>query len=816
MNALRQDLGYALRGLWRSRGFSLTVIAAMTVGIASTTALFGLLYTLMLRPLPVDEPEDLVELVSQYPGDPRLNTFAWKYFEHFREHNEVFSGLTGVAAAELEVQFDRQFDQGAGAKLRGGYVPANFFGVLGLRPLIGRLLDERDNEPAADGATAAVLSWDYWNGLGRDPSIVGRRVEINGLSAVIVGVTPRGFRGLQLGAPQRIWLPAGAAPGAPSLALIGRLAPGVSREQAETQTRVLDRWRIDDLVQASPTHDPALKRMQLSVESASAGLSPLRDRFGKPLLALMAAVGTLLCLLCINVSGMLLARAETRGREMAIRTSLGASPARLLRQTLTEALALSSLAALLGVALASYGTDFLVRILASARPMPGAAPLDLEIPLDARVLLFNTAAALLTGLLFGIAPALRAMRTRPARFLRTSGASTQTRGERVFARGLVSAQVALSVVLLSAAVLFVGHLSRLRNTGVGFEPDNLMLVSLGPNGNTQQGGENVASYDNLLTRLQAIPGIGSASLVGAIPISGAAASEIVQVEGFEESEQARSYVYRNNIGPQYFRSMGTPLLAGREIEFADASGPRVAIINRTFAEHYFPGGDPIGKHVTFDRNRVAYEVVGVASDAKYTSLDEPAPRTIYLPAFYEDRVSARNLVLQTQAAPRGLESAVRRVVGETLPASAVVRITTMQDVMDASIVPERLVASLSGWIGMLGALLAAIGLYGLLAYAVSRRMHEIGVRQALGATPRAMRAMIVRDAFAMVAAGLALGAPLAWMSARLAESVFGTLAADWTAPVAAMLAMGAVGWFAAYVPGRRAAAVDPIQALRSE
>lgn len=704
----------------------------------------------MLRTLPVRAPDELVELLSDYPNDPRLNIFNWKYYEHFRDQNQVFSGITGVSPS----RFDVKVGAGGDESVEGGYVVGDFFSVLGVDAATGRLIEPQDDRLGSAESAVVVLSWSYWKKkFDLDPGVLGQQITVAGVPATVIGVTQRDFFGLQVGAKRELWIPVAMEPmiqspgrrtsGEPNLALIARLKPGVSVAQAQAEMRVLDRWRVEDLVQTSENQNPVLEQIRLDVEPAAAGFSRLRDRFGKPLTALMVIVALLLLLACINIAGMTLARAVAREREMALRISLGASRLRLVRQVLTESLLISVLGGLAGVFVAYVGADALLRVVASGRRLPGSPPIEIDLHLDAQVLLFTTAVAVLTGLLFGLAPALRAMRTAPATPLRTAGKTTETRFGRLVGKGLVAAQVALSVVLLTAAGLFTGHLSNLRNVGLGFERDDILLITMDRSPDGYNGERLSTLYRELLPRLEAIPGVHAASMVGATPISGAAASRFIVAEGFEERDEDRRYVSLNTAGPRYFETIGTPLIAGREFEVQDQE--RVAIVNEALAGHFFPAGDPVGKRVTFEGESEPYEIIGLVGDAKYLDLRKPPPRTIYLPALRQGRVSARNLILRTNIDAAAVTPAARSTIGEVLADIPIEKTTTLAMQMDESIVPERLVAALSRLFSYLAAMLVALGLYGLLSYFVTQRRNEIGVRLAIGASPRALTGMVVRS-----------------------------------------------------------------------
>jgi predicted permease len=643
---------------------------------------------------------------------------------------------------------------------------------------------------------------------------LGRRIIVDDAPLTIIGVTPPEFFGLLTGYWPEIWAVAPRADAAlPSLALIGRRKPGVSIEQARAEMAVLFRFTIEERARGS--QDPQMRQLKIEVEPAGAGFSALRDRFGKPLLLLMSVVGLLLLLACINLASLLLAQGAARQREMALRVSLGASRFRIVGQVLTESVLLSVAGSVPGVLLAYFGAGMLVRILASGRREPGM-PLGIQIPVqtDVRVLLFAAGIALITGLLFGLAPAWKAFAAAPA--------SSLQRSRQGLGKSLVVAQVALSVVLLSAAGTFAGYLWNLRNLNLGFEREHVLLMSLDAARSGYSAERLVGGYRELLGRLETIPGVRSATLSGATPISGAGASSFVNAEGFEERVQDRRYVAINGVAPKYFATLGAPLLAGRDFDDRDApGGPRVAIVNQAMARYYFGDRNPVGKHVTLEHmtggdNPAPVEIVGVAGDAKYLDLHEPAPRTIYLDAFQMARMPSQFL-LRTSGAPAAVADEVRRAVREVLSNVSVARVTTMADQVDASIVPERLISGFSELFAGLGAMLAAIGIYGLLAYTVARRTHEIGVRMALGATRALVARMVIADALGMVGAGLVIGAPVSLWSRSLASSLIADLPAASVAPVVfGAIVMVVVALLASYVPARLAAGVEPLAALRHE
>ena len=823
MDRLAQDIRYALRTMRRSPGFTAVAILSLALGIGANTAIFSLINTLILRPLPVHEPGRLVEILGRY-GETRGNQTPWKYYEALRDGNHVFSDLVATAPARF-----RLTGNGLAAELTDGeFVAGNYFSALGLRPAAGRLLGPGDDRLGASTSAVAVISWPYWKTrFNLDPSALGAQITINDAPVTIVGVAPRTFFGLQIGIQTDVWMPAAHEPviqrpgqratGDLQVKLLGRLRPEASAEQARAELELLDRPRRDDL--AKTKNAPFLRDFRIEVEPAAAGFSTVRDQFRGALTGLMAAVGLLLLIACTNVASLLLARAAARQQELAVRVSLGASRLRLVRQALTESLLLSGAGGLLGAAFAYASARGLARMMGSGRGFVGIGLRQLQIDVvpDARVLLFTVAVTVLTGVLFGVAPAWIAFASAPASSLRGAGRSGDTQSRRLFGRGLVVAQVALSVVLLSAAALFIRHLSNLRNADLGFDRQAVLLVTIDSSHAGYQRDQLAPLFDELLERMQAIPGVRSATLSAVTPIEGPGAARMANVDGFAEKPEDRRFIPLNWVAPRYFETFGTPLRAGRDFRRDDDGRPPVAIVNDAFARYYFAGRNPIGGHFRFDGIERVYEIVGVVGTAKYQDLTETPLRTIYLSAVQEGRGTWQKLALRTAVPPASIAGEVRRTVRDTLKGVPIAKVTTLTEQLDSSIVAERMIALLSSAFAALGLLLAAIGLYGLLAYTVARRTNEIGIRMALGATAGDVTRMVTGGAMALVFAGLVIGVPIAVWSRQVAAHMVLRLPADSAAPIAlASAALIGMALTASWVPVRRATRVDPAVALRSE
>jgi putative ABC transport system permease protein len=821
METLLQDLRYGARMLMKNPGFTLIAVMTLAIGIGANVAVFSVINAVMLKMLPVHEPERLVEYLSRYPGEPALNFFSRTSYEHFRDNNRTLAGITGVASTRFSLKAD-----GAEPELlEGEYVIGNFFQLLGLKPAMGRLIEPDDDRPETN-AYAAVISWPYWKRrFNLDPGVVGRTIALDNAVLTIVGVAPRTFSGLRVGAQPDIWTPSAAYPainpsnpqGLGAFQLVARLASGTSLEQARSEFAVLFAWTLQERAQNSK--DPQVRQLGFEVRPAGSGLSTgLRDRFGKPLVATLVVVALLLLLACTNVASMLLARAVARQREMSVRLSLGASRGRLARQLLTEALLLASIGGLLGIGVAWAGSKALVNMIGSGPPLIGmSGPLEIHVTPDRYVLLFTVGVSLLTGLVFGLAPAWTVFKSVSVSSLRESGRVTEPKLSRVFGKTLVVMQVTLSVVLMSSAALFVGHLLRMRGQeGNGFRRDNVLIVQLDPSRSGYNPERLSRAYEDLLDRLQQSRLVRSASFAAPTPVEGGAASRFVTVPGFNERPEDRRYVSLAWVAPRYFDTLGMRLIAGRDFRREDRSGPRVAIINRAMERYYFRNRAAVGQYLIFDNDKSPYEIVGVVSDAKYSSIREAPPRTVYLNTFQAQQ-PVGDFIIYTGVDPYAAATEVRQAINEVLRTVPVSRITSLSDQVDASLIVERIIASLSGVFAGIGCLLAGLGVYGLLAYTTARRIHEIGVRMALGATRATVARMVILEALNLTVLGLIFGCAIAFWSKRYIMALVPDLPAIQAAPLMfGVFITIAVALIAVALPAYRASRVEPMTALRCE
>jgi predicted permease len=815
-----QDLRYGVRMLLRHKGFTLVAALSLALGIGANTAIFSLIDAVLLKMLPVERPEQLYFVQNVGPQRPTGGAPPYPCFERFRERDQFFSGLAAFTRRDPKLTFDGQVEQ-----VSGQFVSGNYFELLGVNPLLGRVISPADDEvPEKGGADGlvAVISYEYWTRrFARSPDTIGKVVQIGNDAVTIVGVTPPEFYGLFPGTEIDISLPI-VMEGAPMLAeksswwfqAVGRLKPDASVDQARAELDAIFQPFMDETTVSAEMRAKAFARIELA--PASKGLDTLRRQFSRPLQALMVIVGLVLLIACANVANLMLVRAAGRRKEFAVRLALGATRLRLLRQMLTESLLLVSLGGLLGLLFARWGGTLLVSFFTA-----GSHPLFVKLTLDHRVLLFTAGVALLTGLIFGLTPALQATRVDPAPALKDS-AGSGARSRARFGRSLVVTQVALSLLLLIGAGLFLQTLRNLKNIDAGFRRDGVMTMRVFPPGLIYKGARLVNLWTDILGRVESLPGLRSASLSTLSPLDGSDRGVRVNIAGFTPSSESDTDIRINQVSPGFFPTFGIPLIQGRAFLERDTDGaPRVALLNETAARFYFGDGNPVGAQLKFDRGPntpAIYQVIGVVKDSRYLSLREPDTRLAYLPMLQPlDRLGRLTLAVQADGRPADLINSVRAELRAAGSDILLTNVASMNDQVDQSLLQERLVATLSLFFGLLALLLACIGLYGVMSYNVARRTHEIGIRMALGASAPRIVGLVLRETMSVVSIGMVLGLGASLAVARLVATLLYGLAPN--DPLTIALSAGlllAVATVAGWLPARSASRVDPMVALRRE
>jgi predicted permease len=826
-----QDIAYALRLLRKSKAFSAAAVLSLALGIGANTAIFGLIDALLFKPLPIRDPQSLLFLAKQAQNGVDTS-FYYETYHRLSQQQPFFQELAAYGErARMNVSVDTDSES-----VMGELVSGNYYGVLGVLPIAGRVFSPSDDH-VPGGHPVAVISDAYWQRrFGRAESAIGKEILIDGTPFTIVGVTPPGFHGLQVGDSPEISVPIMMQPqvmpdrenwlGQPRntvtwLTLFGRLRPGVAIPTATAGLQVMfhniQTQLAEELGLGQASWRQEWVEAKLVLTPGGAGLSDLRRQYRSALFVLMGVVGLVLLIACANVANLLLARAAARRRELALRLALGATRGRLMRQLLVESAILSGAGGALGIALSYWASELLLRFLSVGRSV-----IHLDLSPDWRVLGFTAGASMLTGILFGLVPSMRgaALDLAPALKQGERGTSPPQR----FARALCVAQFALSLVLLIGAGLLVRTLHHLDDIDGGFPRDRVYTVSLSPRGSDQKNGPNGLRlngiYLDLLERVRAIPGVAATSLSGTPPVMRGYLRPYVTPDG------RRFSAAQNQIYPGYFAALGSAIVQGRDFGRADLveGAPYVAVINERLARSVFPGENPIGKTVVctgridMGQSGSACEIIGVARDIPYATLKSEPVNQVYM-TFLQCPTGRGQMELIVRAAgdAASVAAPMRREVAAIDPHLPAFVIRTLATEVDASLTRERLLALMSMIFGGLAALLAAIGLYGVVAYSVGRRAQEIGVRMAMGALPGRVLRQVLRETLWLAALGIVCGLPVAYAATRLLGGfLYGVKPGDPAVLLASVAFLATAAVLAGYIPAHRAASIDPVVALRNE
>ena len=837
-----QDLRYAARGLRKSPGFTAVAALTLALGIGANATMFSLLDAVVLKTLPVKKPEQLVLfnwlsgpnpmyriVMGDFGRDPDTGlttstAFSHLAFERLRDYGRGLVDVFAFAPRPVTVNVGGEAESASGQLVSG-----NYYETLGVPAALGRTIAPADDRP--DAGAVAVITYRYWQRrFGLDPAVIGKTVQVDGVSFTVVGITPHGFEGtLQVGESPDVSIPLAMEPRlSPDFAAVGkpwvwwlytmgRLKPGVSAEAADANLELVfqqsaqEGWVTAPPV-AQPGGPPDVPRLR--AVDGSQGLTELRRKHARSLTILMTLVGTVLLIACGNVANLLLARAEARRKEMAVRLALGSGRWRTLRQLLTESLLLAGIGGALGVALAEWGR----RAILALRPF-GGADLDLDVTLDWRVLAFTTGLSALTALLFGLAPALRSTRVDLNSALkdhsRTSGGSRTS----PLTQGLVIGQVALTLVLLITAGLFTLTLRNLQTLDAGFNRDHLLTFGIEAKGKDQV--QVAQTYERVLERLHTLPGVQAAALSQFPVLAGGPLGEndaTISIQG-EAPPASERRTLINYVGPTFLETLGIPMVRGRGLATRDdRRAPKVAVINEAMARRVFGNADPIGRRFRIDGPDPSgdIEIVGIARNAKYLQLRGEMPPTAYL-SYFQAQAESACFVVRVVGKPESLIPAVRQAVREVDGNLAMVDVGTLDQQVARGWAQERAFAGLSGSFGLLALLLATIGLYGVIAYGVAQRTREIGVRVALGARAGDVLGLVLRRGMKLVGLGVLVGLAGAFASTRVLRSVlYGVSPTNAVTFIVVPAILFAVALLACYLPARRAARCDPMRALRYE
>ena len=832
LESIWQDVCYAARLLRHNPGFAAAAILSLALGIGANTSLFLLLNTVLLRTLPVKNPQELAHVMIDH-RDGATGAFTSRYpeltfpvWELIRDRQQSFSGITAWSPRRMNTA-----PRGEVRNIEGLFVSGEFFDVLGTQPLVGRLFTPADDHRGCGTSSGAVVSYSYWQReLGGAVDVLNRTVMLEGQTFPVIGVTPATFFGVEVGRTFDVAVPLCSEPvlqGEDSLVdrrdgwwltLMGRLKPGWTLAQAGAQLRTIS---PDIFKSTLPPHfdtDDAQHYLQykLGAFEAGTGISELRRDYERPLWMLLGLAGLVLLIACANLANLMLARATSREREMGVRLVVGASRARLVRQMLAESLLIAVIGATAGAWLASAFSRFLVAFLSTPRD-----PLFMDLRADWRVFGFTAALSVLTCLLFGLTPAMRATAFSPGDALR-GGARGNTAGRERFGlkRALVSTQVALTLVLLVGALLFMRSLRNIVSVDPGFQQQGVLLLEFDTTPLKIPPEERLAYRQRLLDRVRALPSVTSAAETMIIPLSGSGWNRFIDSK--IPVAKGHSIAQLNRVGPGFFKTLETQFIAGRDFDERDTAGsPKVAIVNQTFARTFIGGDNPVGKTFQFKvetgEPEPVYEVVGMVRDTKYGDLREDFPLIAYFPIAQDPKPSLDSSFVVRSGLPlSSLRSAIAGAFREASP-EIQISMRVMDTMVQESLLRERLLATLSGFFGLLAGVLATIGLYGVISYMVAQRRSEIGIRMALGANRGSIICMIVREAVTLLGAGLVAGGVITLLTLRaIGSMLFGLRPDDPPTLLMAAGILAAVGAAASYLPAQRAARLDPTEALRAE
>ena len=833
MTSILADLRLALRGLRRSPLFTIVAVLSLALGIGANTAIFTLIDQILLRKLPVRAPDELVMLYQQGSHNgSNMGTRMHSYplYQDLQQKAEPLAEVLCRRLVPASVSVDNQTE-----RVEAEMVSGNYFTMLGVKPAVGRVFNSEEDDQVYQGHPVVVLGYDYWvTRFARDPGVVGRTIRVNNSPMTIVGVSAAGFAGLDPAQAPQIRVPIQMKPvmvpdwgwlhmdnrRARWVQVFARLTPGWTVESAAAPLQGLFTQIRTEEMQLPAAKDwsqyarDQFMKGKLRAEPAAMGFSGLRNDFSTALLVLMSMVGLVLLIACANVANLLIARAFMRQREIAVRLSLGASRGRLVQQLLVESLVLSFAGGIAGVFLSSALTRSLLALIPT-----GSAPLLISAKPDLRILGFTLVLTSLTGIIFGLLPALRASRLNTWVTLKeTVGSIAGTGGSLVLRKGLVTAQVALSFLLLFGAGLFVRSLQNLQTTDTGVALDNLVSFQLSPALSDYDEARTVALYQQLQERLRSAPGVRSAAYATVPILAGDEWDSSTSVEGHKAADGEDMQAFMNALSPGYFEAMKIPILEGRDFQVADLKAhSKVAIVNRRFAEHFFKGGSALGKHLgqgTGPKTKLDIEIIGVVADSLYEGPREGVRRQVFVPNYGKNSAV---FYVRTQSAAASAYSLVRNEVKRLDAAMPVYSLKTLESQLDETLLTDRLIALLSAGFGLLATLLASIGLYGVMAFAVARRKKELGIRLALGAQPGLVIWLVMKEVLVLLAIGLAIGVPAAFgLGKYVSTQLYGIDSRDPGVATATVILLALVSAAAGLIPARRASRIDPILALRHE